>query len=153
MAKTFYGVKIESADIHAWYPKNDSFYSFVFQQQDYDETKGKHDFTLVAYAVDKSWNVLGEIKVERLDSNKSTEKNITFANMFLDRTGLAKLYPKNDSISSNLKVCPTGDYTQPKSDSVKIDAGYLAYEAVTEDPYNLSTQLKQPLNPSPPASV
>jgi hypothetical protein len=134
MVKTFYGVKIESADIHAWYPKNDDFYSFVFQQQYYEETKDKHDFTLVAYAVDKSWNV-------------------TFANMFLDRTGLAKLYPKNDSISSNLKVCPTGDYKQPESDSVKIDAGYLAYEAVTEDPYNLSTQLKQPLNPSPPARI
>jgi hypothetical protein len=153
MAKTFYGVKIESGEVHAWYPKNDSFYSFVFQQQDYDETEGKHNFTLVAYAVDKSWNVLGEITVERLDSNKSTEKNVTFANMFLDRIGLAKLYPKNDSISSNLKVCPTGDYTQPESDSIKIHAEYIAYEAVTEDPYNLSTQLKQPLNPSPPARI
>jgi hypothetical protein len=72
--------------------------------------------------------------------------------MFLDRAGLAKLYPKNDSISSNLEVCPTGDY-KPESDGVKINAEYLAYEAVTEDPYNLSAQLKQPLNPSPPARI
>jgi hypothetical protein len=148
MAKknTFYGATVTAATISTYYKNTNfpDFDHFTFQQQLDDGTKPDDDFTLTVFAIDKYGVVLNAgtpLPITPVNSNGFTPKNnVQFANLKLDLTGLATLYPKD--IKCDLSVSPHAFYKA---------TGYVIYMCVTESPFHPNTPIKVPIDPSPPA--
>ena len=144
----FSGVKMTAATVSAYYknPAYPNFDHFVFQPMIDDGSAANDNFTLAAYAVDKYLKVLNNgnpLPVNELNNNYlGTKPNIQFANMKLDLTALADLYPAG--VTSELRAYPPGGYYYQNG----VETAYVLYVAETKHAENVV--VTKPINPSPP---
>ncbi len=138
----FYGAILNQSTVSTYYPVNPTypnFDHFVFQQMIEDPTDPDDNYTLVAYAANKTGL---PILLPPLVASNATPfkagKKVQFANMKLDLIGLASLYP--NGVTSDVELDPTGFYP---------GTYYIAYTASTVGSgFAVHTY---PVDPSPPA--
>ena len=135
---TFLAVAMKNADLVQYYPGNDQFRHFTFQQVMEDGTKQNDEYILTAYAVDMNNEIMGDqIELVELEGTDPylAPKRVQFANLIATRSDLNTIF-SNSTPVNDLCMYPQKCHNYPKYVAYKMsDAASLAKSKVIE-PYN-----------------